>query len=356
MASAPLFNQESETIFDRKVNLNETLQDVPKVPRWEHELGITGNYILVGDVNLWVEEAGQGPTLLLISGGPGTSHHYFHPHFLAAHNFCRVIYYDMRGVGLSDRTPTEPYSISQAVKDLENLRTAMNIEAWSLLGLSFGAAIAQEYTLKYPEHVQSIIFVGAFVPTSLDLGIGSRQRDYQTPEEIERIGQIYSVAGQPMAPAHSDLISPDLQAKMVYNGFLNGDWKRRHLHKLSEVELARYAQYEWIHDKNYYRQMLQDGLKMDLTEHFKNCPIPMLIFEGKWDLAYGSDKSKTMQILFPHAKIVVLENAGHVSFEDQPEAFFNHLQTYLANLKPIDRQAIRYWINSIKGIPTIKKE
>ena len=97
-----LSSQEAETIFDRNVVIHEDLKEVPIVPRWERELGIKGQYILAGDVNLWVEEDGSGMPLVLVCGGPGTSAHYFHPHFVEAGKFSKVIYYDLRGVGLSD--------------------------------------------------------------------------------------------------------------------------------------------------------------------------------------------------------------------------------------------------------------
>ena len=220
--------------------------------------------------------------------------------------------------------------------------------------MSFGAAIAQNYAIEYGEHVAGLVFVGSFVPTRLDLGIGTRQRDYQAPEEIDRIGRIYSVAGQRTAPAHSDQIPPSLQAKMVYNGFLNGDWKRRHLHKISELELARYARYEWKHAKNYYMTMLQDGLSMDFTDHFKNSPIPTLIYEGKWDLAYGENKTDVMRELFPNAQIEFLENSGHIPFEDEPELFFEILETFVNEIESVEVLEILSWKEDIKDLPRRK--
>lgn len=347
--------QEAETIFDRKVTLYDDIVEVPMVPRWEYELGIKGNYVLADDVNLWVEDTGEGTPLVLICGGPGTSLHYFHPHFQPAADFSRVIYYDLRGVGMSDYNPGSGYNVLQAVEDLENLRIGLGIDSWAMLGLSFGGVIAQYYAIKYPERVKGMVFVGAFVPTTLDLGIGTRQRDFQSPEEIDKISRIYNVGGQRTAPAHSDLVSPDLQAKMVYNGFRNGDWKRRHLHKISDLELARYARYEWRHDKNYYRQMLQDGLKLDFTHHFKNSPIPILIFEGKWDLAYGDDKPQVMQQIFPNAKMLYFENAGHITFEDEPERFFGELKTFIQQLSPVKASAIEQWQKEIQDLKVYKE-
>lgn len=51
-----------------------------------------GDYVVVNEAKLWYESEGQGETLLLIAGGPGTSHSYFHPYFSALADSYRVVY------------------------------------------------------------------------------------------------------------------------------------------------------------------------------------------------------------------------------------------------------------------------
>ena len=63
--------------------------------------------------------------MVLLHGGPGGTHHYFHPTFSRAAEFSRVIYYDQRGCGLSDYAPGEGYTIQQAADDIEALRLVM---------------------------------------------------------------------------------------------------------------------------------------------------------------------------------------------------------------------------------------
>ena len=40
-----------------------------------------GNYTLINDARIWYETEGKGEPLLIIPGGPGNSHTYFHPWF-----------------------------------------------------------------------------------------------------------------------------------------------------------------------------------------------------------------------------------------------------------------------------------
>lgn len=323
---------ERETIFDRVVEIHEDLLPLPAVERHEPALGIEGRYVSIGDVRLWVEEVGEGDPILLISGGPGTSHHYFHPDLLPASRFARLIYVDLRGVGQSDPDPEGRYSVAQAVADIDALREALGFERWVLFGYSFGGSIAMAYALEYPHRMSGMILGSTALPMAEDVGLGARQRDYMAREEIRRVAEIYSVAGRGVVPAHSDWVSRELQAVMVFNGFMNGDWKRRHLCRMPVDEIARYARYEWFHDRNYYQQMVGSHAQLDFHGRFRDSTVPTLVLEGRWDLAFEPKKLDVMARQFPRATHIVLEDAGHTLFEDDPAAFFSALRSFLGGL------------------------
>lgn len=337
-----------ETIFDRVVRITDTLAAVPEVPRLEDSLGIRGRYVDLGDMRLWVEETGAGPPLLLISGGPGTSHHYFHPHLIPAARFARLIYVDLRGVGRSDYEPGDGYTVAQAVADLERLRRRLGLERWTLFGYSFGGTVAQLYTIRHPERVAGLVLASSAVPMDLDVGLRTRERDFMAPEEIDRVAEIYRVDGEPVVPAHGDRVDPATQRSMVYNGFLNGDWKRRHLCRMLPAEIAHFARYEWVHDRNYYFEMVRDAQRYDLTGVFAENPIPTLILEGKWDLAFGEHKASTFAEQFPGARLVVFDDGGHTFFEDVPARFFETLRAFVTGLRPASRAAIARWKTAVE--------
>ncbi len=62
-----------------------------------------GNYAVVNGHRLWYEIEGTGEPVLLIPGGPGSSHTYFHPWFSELAKNFKVIYFDAYGRGKSDR-------------------------------------------------------------------------------------------------------------------------------------------------------------------------------------------------------------------------------------------------------------
>ena len=113
-------------------------------------------------IDHWVKIAGtthRGVPLVIIHGGPGGNNFNYErtigPRLEA---FTPVIYYEQRGSGRSE-APADPkaYSISLLVEDLEALRTKLSLEKMNLLGYSFGAELALQYTLKYSSRVKQLI-------------------------------------------------------------------------------------------------------------------------------------------------------------------------------------------------------
>ncbi|KKQ32271.1 MAG: hypothetical protein US49_C0011G0012 [candidate division TM6 bacterium GW2011_GWF2_37_49] len=72
-----------ETIFDKIVNIpKELVLEIPQLPPLCDELpGLKNGFADIQDGKLYYEEEGQGIPLVLINGGPGGTHHTFHPYF-----------------------------------------------------------------------------------------------------------------------------------------------------------------------------------------------------------------------------------------------------------------------------------
>lgn len=315
--------------MDRIVHIEEEIiREIPQVPRLCDSMAIDKGKIDIGDCNLYCEQEGEGVPLVLINGGPGGTHHGFHPHFSRAKDFARIIYYDQRGCGLSDYKPEKGYTVDQAVDDLDRLRRALSVDQWVVLGFSYGGFLAQCYATKYPENLKGLVLVGSSIGF-LDLSLTSRDKEFISRQERKKLNQIRGTPGLSLA-------------QLVYNLHLNGDWKRQSYYRPSREDIARMALYEWVHDKNFSRNGPSES-EVDLQGAFKSCPIPTLILEGKWDMSWGVDKPRCLHQNHPKAKLVLFEESAHSIFEDEPEAFFKELRQFLGKLPKIVDEDMVSW-------------
>lgn len=349
--------KQRESIHDKVVHIEpELITDIPEVSRWCDRLDLKKHRITVGDADLYVEEEGKGIPLVLINGGPGGTHHYFHPWFSRAKGYARVIYYDQRGCGLSDFKPgSSGYSVGQAVEDLDAIRKALDIKKWVILGYSYGGFLGQYYTITHPEHTAGLILLGASPGMRADMG-PSRQNEFLSEEEKSRKKEI-----------RLELQKLSLKTKMsrkriiqltIYNNFLNGDWKRQNYYRPSAERLAQMALYEWDHDQNFNEIMNSSANKIDLTGAFEGNPIPTLILEGKWDLTWSEKKSEMLHTNHPKAEMVLFEQAGHGIYDEDPEPFFTVLKDFIQNLPEVTpeeiagyKQILKVWDERRKASP-----
>ena len=328
------FQDKRESIHDRVIVLEPKLvTTIPKAPRLCDQLPLKKQRIHVGDCELYVEEEGSGVPLVLINGGPGGTHHGFHPWFGLAKDFARVVYYDQRGCGLSDyQAGKGGYSVEQATDDLEAIRKALKIEKWVVLGYSYGGFLAQYYALRYPGSVAGIILLGASPGLRTNLG-ALRQNLFLSDQERSRMREINKELNDLLRA--NRLSRENFMQLLVYNNFLNGDWKRQHYYKPSQEKLAQVALYEWVHDANFNGIMNSSADRMDLTGAFTTNPIPTLILEGKWDLTWSEKKKDILQVNHPRARMVVFENAAHGIYDEEAEHFFSVLKDFVTTLSPV---------------------
>ena len=71
----------------------------------------------------------------------------------------RVIIYDQRGAGKSDRPDKPPYTMDMFIDDIKGLMDYLNIEKTHILGRSMGGMIAQAFCVKYPEKVNKLLLI-----------------------------------------------------------------------------------------------------------------------------------------------------------------------------------------------------
>jgi pimeloyl-ACP methyl ester carboxylesterase len=122
-------------------------------------------YAKSGDIHIAYQVFGEGPDLVLV---PGFVSHlegsWDEPRLARWLNklggFCRVIAFDKRGTGLSDRVAHLPH-MDERMDDLRAVMDAVAVERASLFGLSEGGSLAALFAASHPERTQSLVLYGS---------------------------------------------------------------------------------------------------------------------------------------------------------------------------------------------------
>lgn len=114
-------------------------------------------YVHANDIDIHYTEAGEGEPLLLIMGitAPGSG---WAAHAASWKAHFRCIMPDNRGVGFTDK-PAGPYSSAQMADDMAGLLNEVGLRSVPVVGLSMGAAVAQQLALRHPENVDSLVLM-----------------------------------------------------------------------------------------------------------------------------------------------------------------------------------------------------
>jgi pimeloyl-ACP methyl ester carboxylesterase len=124
---------------------------------------ITESSVAVAGVTLHVRSVGPRTavdTIITVHGGPGLSLEAMAPYNALAGTSRRVVGYDQRGSGKSTAPQDGDYTLAAQVADLEAVRAATGAATVTLIGESWGGAVAEAYTAVHPEHVRALVIVG----------------------------------------------------------------------------------------------------------------------------------------------------------------------------------------------------
>lgn len=258
-------------------NLNIQPQHSPEI----------ANSIQVNDCVINYHDQGQGDVVLLIHGsGPGvTAWANWRGIIPELSKQARVIAPDMLGFGYSQCPPQQKLDSVTWVDSLVGLLNALAIDRVSIVGNSFGGAIALAFAHRYPEKVDKLILMGA-VGVSFPLTDGlNKVWGYQP--SIETMRGLMEV----FAYDHS-IINDDL-VKMRYEASIRDDVQTRF--------------------EQLFPEPRQAGIEMlALTEdQIRLLPQHTLIIHGRDDLVIPLEVSERLVRLIAKSQLHVFGECGH---------------------------------------------
>lgn len=132
---------------------------------------MTEGYVPFGEYKTYYkifgkQSAGRLP-ILILHGGPGSSHHYLLNLRKLSQTGRQVIFYDQFGSGNSTGSAKELEGSELFIEQLNSLRTALRLSDIHLIGHSWGGMLAIDYLLTKPKGVHSAVLSSAIISIPL---------------------------------------------------------------------------------------------------------------------------------------------------------------------------------------------
>jgi 3-oxoadipate enol-lactonase len=244
-------------------------------------------------VRLWWEDTGgDGPPVLLIMGLGMTATGWWRTVPVLAEACLRVIAFDNRGVGRSERPPG-PYTVAEMADDAISVLDAAGVEAAHVYGISLGGMIAQEVALRYPDRVHALV-LGAttaggadLVPASEAVNAFVRLRAQMTAEHAVWASVPINYAAHTRRDG-GDRIAADIAQRLRYPveaEYYSAQLAAAHAHAARVAEIA----------------------------------APTLVVHGTEDVLIPPANGERLAAAIPGAELSLWPDAAHLYFTDDPE-------------------------------------
>ena len=274
---------------------------------------ITAHHGLFKDTNLHVDDTGgNGRAVVLIHGWPlsGESWSEQVPAFEAAGY--RVITYDRRGFGRSDK-PRTGYTYDTLTEDLHTLLTELDLNDVTLVGFSMGGGEVARYFTKYgTERLHSVVFASAVPPFLLK---GPTNPD------------------GPLDAALAETMTTGLTAseEKFYDGFITQFYSVDGVLKVTEEQRQKALALALQSSKVAALACMAAFAETDFRDDLKAVSVPTLVIHGDGDgiVPFEGSGARTHEAI-PGSELVVIHGAPHGVIVSNPDEWNAAVLAFLA--------------------------
>jgi proline iminopeptidase len=269
------------------------------------------------------------PPVVFLHGGPGQGSAHFDA--LAGpfmERELRMVYFDQRGSGLSERPASGDYALSTLVEDIEALRRALGVPKLALIGHSFGSVLALEYAAKYPDKVSHLIVVSGLWDTHLQCRLRLERLAELHPEAYAR------VRGDTIAKDGTRRNDCDLELHAI--DLLSSAERERYNIEAMFPDPAVAARIDSVNAARGVRNtgelgqaLFAAGLLRYRFTAFSRITMPALIVAGKLDGAALPAGLRELARMLPRARYVQYEHSGHFVYLDEPDRFAREVSAFI---------------------------
>ena len=278
-------------------------------------------YAKSSDLNIAYQVVGEGPRdLVYVPGWVSNIEEMWEEPALARFlerlaSFSRLILFDKRGTGLSDRVPNNQLpTLEQRIDDVRAVLEAVRSERAALFGHSEGGTMCVLYTATYPERVLALITLGVWVKR-----LWSHDHPWApTPEERER--DIRDTE-RSWGTVDLDYYAPSRAGDDAFARSLSAYFRRA----ASPGAAAA---------------LLRMNSLVDVREVLPTIRVPTLVLQQTGDRDVNVEEGRYIASRIPRARFVELDGADHIFWAGDVDAIADEIEEFLTGIRPM-READR---------------
>lgn len=257
-------------------------------------------------------DEGEGEVLIALHGNPTWSFYYRNV-IVGLKDKYRVIAPDHIGCGLSEKKEDYVYTLRQRIDDINELVEKLGIKRYSLLVHDWGGAIGFGHAVENEEKLEKVIILNTaafrmdFIPRSIWLC------------KIPVIGPfIVKYLNAFCYPAtFMTTVRP-----------LSSDIKKGYLFPFEKIK-NRKAVVEFVQDIPMKSSHKSYETLKNIEEKLENIKSQKLILWGGKDFCFNDLFFKKWRTIYPDAKNIYFEDAGHYVLEDKTQECVTHIREFL---------------------------
>jgi proline iminopeptidase len=268
-------------------------------------------------VTLYYDVVGKGEPVVLLSGGPGFSPEYLRPVAGALAKKYSLVLFHQRGTGKSALAKYDGpvLELKKLVADLDALRRELKQEKLTIVGHSFGGILSMMYTREHPDRIRALALIDSGGPTlaavpKFNANLAARFSDEEKLRikewsDPEKLKNDHKRAVFEITKAKTPAYFADRTKAQLFIDSMND---------------------QWFNDAVFWGVAMQMST-LDLREGLEKVKAPVLVIHGKQDPLESADE---VHATFPGSRLVLIENAGHFPWMEQPEKVYAALDGFLA--------------------------
>lgn len=266
-------------------------------------------YAKSGDVNIAYQVVGDGPRdLILVPGWMSNIEVFWDEPAVARFlrrlaSFSRLILFDKRGTGLSDRLGNLP-DMETRMDDLRAVMDAVGSERAALCGYSEGGVMCALFAATYPTRTTALITIGSYARQKPDTDYPWGRTQEQQEQFLDGIQKGW---GGP--------VGLDLRAPSVAHDDRVRQWWARFL-RMSASPAAALALTRMNYD-------------IDVRHVLSAIHVPSLLLHAVGDMVVDVHASRYMAERIPGAKFVELPTTDHLPWGADADAILDEIEEFL---------------------------